>query len=181
MKDYNTKPTEKEIKEVINDSLTNLISSTIKVAVQEAVNKEMSDFISMYSDLKLDDGKQQIVRNGYNPERSITTGVGEIKVKMPKSRDRKSSGINFSSSLLPKYMRRTKSIDELLPVLYLLGISTSNFQTALAPILGEQAKNVSPNVICNLKKKWAEELDVWRKRSLKDKKYVYWWVDGIYL
>lgn len=131
--------------------------------------------------MKLEDGKQQVVRNGYNPERRITTGVGTVNIRMPKVRDRKQTGINFNSVLIPPYMRRSKSIDELLPLLYLQGISTSKFQESLSPILGEDAKNISANVICKLKEKWLSELEVWRTRDLSNKHYVYWWADGVYI
>ena len=112
--------------------------------------------------------------------RNVATGVGNVKVKLPKVRDRKGSGIQFHSLLVPPYMRRAKTIDELLPLLYLQGISTNHFQEALAPILGENAKNVSPQVICRLKEQWRDELKAWQNCSLSDKRYVYWWVDGIY-
>lgn len=163
------------------DTLTDLVRTTAKAAIQEAINAEVTEFINDYKNMKLEDGKQQVVRNGYNPERTITTGIGSVKVKMPKVRDRKKSGISFTSVLIPPYMRRSKSIDELLPLLYLQGISTSKFKDALAPILGNDAKNISANVICKLKEKWFAELDQWRSRDLSNKHYVYWWADGIYI
>jgi transposase-like protein len=123
-----------------------------------------------------------VVKNGYHPERSITTGVGSVEVKVPRVRDRKDdSNITFNSSLIPPYMRRAKSLDELLPLLYLKGLSTNSFQSALTPILGDKAKNISPNVICKLKQGWLAELEKWKAKPLANKQYVYWWVDGVYL
>ena len=165
----------------VKDALTNVIRTAANKAIHEAIMLELKDFMDSVSDLKLDTGNQQVVRNGYQPERKVSTGVGNVTVKVPKVRDRKGTGIKFHSLLIPPYMRRAKTIDELLPLLYLQGISTSHFQEALAPILGKNAKNVSPQVICRLKEKWHDELIQWQKRSLSDKRYVYWWVDGIYL
>ncbi|WP_119344044.1 IS256 family transposase [Facilibium subflavum] len=165
----------------VKDALTGVIREAANKAIHEAIMVELKEFMESLSDLRLDDGKQQVVRNGYQPERNVATGVGNVKVKLPKVRDRKGSGIQFHSLLVPPYMRRAKTIDELLPLLYLQGISTNHFQAALAPILGENAKNVSPQVICRLKAQWRDELKAWQNCSLSDKRYVYWWVDGIYL
>ena len=165
----------------VKDALTGLIREAANKAINEAIMTELKVFMDALSHLKLDDGKQQLVRNGYQPQREVATGIGNVKVKLPKIRDRKGSGIKFHSLLVPPYMRRAKTIDELLPLLYLQGISTNHFKQALKPILGENAKNLSPQVICRLKEKWSDELKAWQKRSLSDKRYVYWWVDGIYL
>ena len=159
-----------------------LIRSAAKQAIQSAVLEEINEFVDQFKSLKLEDGKLQVVKNGYHPERSITTGVGTVAVTVPRSRDRKNnSNITFNSSLIPPYMRRAKSLDELLPLLYLKGLSTNSFQSALAPILGDKAKNISPNVICRLKEGWLAELEKWKAKPLTNKQYVYWWVDGVYL
>jgi len=158
-----------------------LIREAANKAIHEAILVELKEFMDSLADLKLDDGKHQVVRNGYHPTREVATGVGNVKVTVPKVRDRKGTGIQFHSLLIPPYMRRAKTIDELLPLLYLQGISTNHFQQALAPILGENAKNLSAQVICRLKETWHAELALWRSRSLSDKHYVYWWIDGIYL
>ena len=165
----------------VKDALTGLIREAANKAIHEAILVELKEFMDSLADLKLDDGKHQVVRNGYHPTREVATGFGNVKVTVPKVRDRKGTGIQFNSLLIPPYMRRAKTIDELLPLLYLQGISTNHFQQALAPILGENAKNVSAQVICRLKETWHAELALWRSRSLSDKHYVYWWVDGIYL
>jgi putative transposase len=116
------------------------------------------------------------------PERPIQTGIGSIEVKVPRVRDRAPlDKIKFSSSIVPPYLRRSKSMDELLPLLYLKGISTGAFQESLTPLFGEQAKNLSPGVISRLKSAWESEYYQWHKRDLSKKTYVYWWVDGIYL
>ncbi len=165
----------------LKDALTDLIRNAAHKAINDAITLEVKEFIESLSHLKLEDGKQQVVRNGYHPERQIATGIGKVAVKLPKVRDRNSTGIKFHSLLIPPYMRRAKSIDELLPLLYLQGISTNHFQQALEPMLGKGAKNVSASVISGLKKKWDGELKQWQNRSLSGKEYVYWWVDGIYL
>jgi putative transposase len=128
----------------------------------------------------LDNGHNRLVRNGYLPERTVQTGVGDLPVKVPRVRD-KNSELNFTSSIIPPYMKRSASIEKLLPLLYLKGISTGDFQEVLTPIFGEQAKNLSPGVISRLKADWEQEYDSWAKRDLSNKHYVYWWADGIYL
>ena len=160
----------------IKDGLSDLIRSAAKQAIQSAVLEEINEFVDQFKSLKLEDGKLQVVKNGYHPERSITTGVGSVSVTVPRSRDRKDdSNLTFNSSLIPPYMRRAKSLDELLPLLYLKGLSTNSFQSALAPILGDKAKNISPNVICRLKEGWLAELEKWKAKTLTNKQYVYWW------
>ena len=141
---------------------------------------ELKELLDTYDDIKTSDGKQAVVRNGYLPERTIQTGIGHIKIQLPKVRDHSGSGIKFNSNILPPYLKRTKSIDELIPWLYLKGISTGDYSQALQAILGEQAKGLSANTICRLKSKWLEEYESWRTRDLSDKRYVYWWADGIY-
>ena len=121
-----------------------------------------------------------MVRNGYLPERTIQTGIGDVEVKVPKVRDRSSSGICFNSSLLPPYLKRTRSVEELLPWLYLKGISTGDYQEALSALLGEHAQGLSSNTISRLKMQWQEEHRQWSLRDLSDQRYVYIWADGIY-
>lgn len=136
--------------------------------------------IYRYAQLKTADGRAAVVRNGYLPEREIQTGIGAVKVKVPKVRDRSGAGIKFNSRLLPPYLRRTESLDELLPWLYLKGISTGDFGEALQALLGEQAKGLSAATISRLKARWQEEHRQWRQRDLSSKRYVYWWADGVY-
>ena len=120
------------------------------------------------------------MRNGYLPARTITTGVGEVEVQVPKVRDRTGSGIKFNSSLLPPYLKRARSVEEVLPWLYLKGVSTGDFAEALSALLGPEAKGLSAATISRLKAKWQEEHSAWQTRSMRHKRYVYVWADGIY-
>ena len=180
------KDTANNVKSIVEngfeDALTEIISSFAKEAIAQAVQIELGDFIDQFKENKIEGGKAQIVRNGYRPERNISTAAGQVEIQLPRIRDRKDgSSITFQSSLLPPYIRRTKSLDDLLPILYLNGISTNKFQDALQPILGHNAQNVSPKVIATLKESWQSELKQWRQSGLEDKQYAYWWVDGVYL
>ena len=131
------------------------------------------------------DGRQRVVRHGYGPERSIQTGIGALEVRRPKVRDRAGvlaeRKIRFSSAILPRWARRSKSLDALLPVLYLRGVSTGDFQEALAAILGTDAPNLSPTVISRLTGEWQQDYDRWQRRDLSARRYVYIWADGVYL
>jgi len=126
----------------------------------------------------------RVVRHGYLPERSVQTGIGPVAVRRPRVRDRQPEGvggrIRFTSSILPPYLRRAKSVEELLPWLYLKGISTGGFGEALAALLGPDAPGLSPTTITRLKMAWADEYERWTRRDLSAKRYVYFWADGIY-
>ena len=171
------------VESVVQDSLSEFIRQSSQKMLRVAIEEEVAAFIEEYKGLSISNGHGQVVRNGYLPERSISTGVGEIKVTMPRVRDRSKNPekIQFTSNLIPKYMRRTATLDTMLPLLYLKGLSVNSFQSALAPMLGENAKNISPGVISRLKSVWLEEYNDWRKRDLSDKHYVYMWADGVYL
>lgn len=176
---------ENPAKTIVDDQLTQFIRESAQQMLRVAVEAEVMDFINQHQDLNTSDGKRRVVRNGYLPEREVQTGVGTVKVKLPRTRDRNSDGdevsIEFTSNLIPKYMRRTATLDVLLPLLYLKGISTGDFPSALEPMLGANAKSISPSVISRLKSDWYNELQAWQTRYLSNKHYVYWWVDGIYL
>ena len=163
-----------------SDLLTDILRAGAQKLLATAIETEIDDFLIKH---KTESGKARFVRNGYLPERSIQTGIGEVAVTVPRVRDRQpnNDGVKFLSAIVPKYLRRTKSINDFLPLLYLKGISTNDFVETLAPIFGDDAKNLSPGVIGRLKSKWEEEYDVWRKRSFKNKNYVYFWADGIHL
>jgi putative transposase len=152
--------------------------------LQTAIEKEVSAFIEKNKHNTDTNGYRLAVRNGYKPERDILTGIGPIKIKQPRVDDRKLRKINneqaFTSEILPRFLRRVPSIDNLIPVLYLKGISTGDFSTALSSILGDGVKNLSANTIVRLKEGWEAEYKDWSKRDLSNKKYVYFWVDGIY-
>ena len=169
---------------VVEDHLTTFLRERAKEMLMVAIDQEASEFISSYADEKLNNGQQRVVRNGFLPTRCIQTGIGNIDVKVPRVRDRSpeaESHIRFCSNLVPKYMRRSASLDVFLPLLYLKGISTGEFQRTLSPLLGEKAKNLSPKVISGLKQGWYRDYEKWQQRSLAEKEYVYFWVDGIYL
>jgi putative transposase len=146
---------------------------------------EADAFVAQWNDLKLPDGRDRVVRHDHGPQRAIQTGVGPVEVRRAKVRDRAHVGavdkIRFTSSILPKWARRTKSLDALLPILYLRGVSTGDFQEALGALLGKDAPNLSPAVIARLTSEWQADYDAWQKRDLSARRYVYVWADGVYL
>ncbi len=165
------------------DPLTEVLREGARKLLIHALEAEVQGFLKEYEQIRDHAGKRQIVRSGYGPERKIQTGIGEILVKAPKVTDRRkqvSAKIRFTSSILPPYLRRTKSIEELLPWLYLKGISTGDFGEALSALLGKNAPGLSASTISRLKETWSDELKQWQQRSLKGKEYVYFWVDGIH-
>ena len=164
------------------DHLTELLRSGCQEILATALEAEISSFISEYQDLRDDSDRKRIVRNGYLPQRDIQTGLGQVPARVPRSRDRQPGvePIRFRSTLLPPYIRRTRSIDELLPWLYLKGISTGDFSEALESLLGSDAPGLSSTTICRLKSRWQDDLAEWKLQDLSEKRYVYWWVDGIY-
>ena len=166
---------------LVTDVLSDILRSSAQKMLQLAIEEEVQNFITMYQAKLLSNGNKQIVRNGYLPERNIQTGIGEMAVKVPRVRDRGKEDIKFTSNLIPQYMRRTVTIDVLLPLLYLKGISTNDFADSFEPILGSSPKNLSPNVISRLKAGWHDQYLLWRTRDLSKKKYVYFWADGVYL
>lgn len=165
--------------DTINDPLTQLIKDGARKLIGQALEAELQELLSQFSDQTVD-GKQRVVRNGFLPEREIQTGVGPVEVKVPKVRDRAAQGVKFNSTLIPPYLKKTKSVEEFLPWLYLKGISTGDFNEALQALLGEEAKGLSANTISRLKSKWEEERNTWSKRDLSLKHYVYIWADGVY-
>ena len=151
--------------------------------LQQALENEITEYLAKHAMKTDENGHQLVVRNGYNPEREIVTGLGPFSVKAPRVDDRKLDPEidgRFSSSILPRYLRKIPSIDNLIPVLYLKGISTNGFQDALSSILGEGAKGLSAANIVRLKKCWEDEYLVWEKRDLSGKEYAYIWADGIH-
>ena len=167
--------------ESASDVLSSLLRQGAQQLLTQAIEEEITLFLSRNNSSPQPTQAAQVVRNGYLPERNIQTGIGDICVKIPRVRDRSRSGIQFTSNLIPKYMRRTKNIEELLPVLYLKGISTGDFEEALMSLVGDKAKGMSATTICRLKQVWQDDYDVWRQRDLSKKRYIYIWVDGIYL
>jgi transposase-like protein len=169
----------------VDDPLTNILRSGARQLLAQAVEMEAEAFLAAMKDLKLPDGRDRLVRHGHGPERTIQTGIGGVEVARVKIRDRAAAEdgerIRFRSAILPLWARRTKSLDALLPVLYLRGISTGDFQEALAALLGKDAPNLSPAVISRLTAEWLGEYERWQKRDLSARRYVYVWADGVFL
>ncbi len=169
---------------LITDPLTGVLRAGARRLLADAVEAEVEAFIGAHADLSDDGGRRRVVRHGYLPERSVQTGIGPVVVRRPRVRDRQPEGvggrIRFTSSILPPYLRRAKSVEELLPWLYLKGISTGGFGEALAALLGPDAPGLSPTTITRLKMAWADEYERWTRRDLSAKRYVYFWADGIY-
>jgi putative transposase len=168
----------------IDDPITDILRSGARKLLAEALEAEIETFISQYRDLKDDQDHRRIVRNGHLPERDIQTGIGPVPVKVPRARDRQpeegSEPIRYHSSLLPRYLRKTKSMEGLIPWLYLKGISTNDFSEALSALVGKDAPGLSAPTISRLKAIWKEDLEKWQKRDLTHKRYVYIWADGVY-
>jgi transposase-like protein len=171
--------------DAINDPLSEIAREGARRMLAQVLIAEADAFVAMWKDVKLPDGRDRIVRHGHGPHRAIQTGVGPVEVRRAKVRDRGNveaeEKIRFSSAVLPKWARRTKSLDALLPVLYLRGVSTGDFQEALAALLGKEAPNLSPAVISRLTAEWQADYDAWQKRDLSARRYVYVWADGVYL
>ena len=169
----------------VDDPLTELAREGARRMLAQVLIAEADAFVAQWKDLQLPDGRDRIVRHGHGPHRAIQTGVGPVEVRRAKVRDRGEVGteekIRFSSSILPKWARRTKSLDALLPVLYLRGVSAGDFQEALAALLGKDAPNLSAAVIARLTAEWQVDYDAWQKRDLSARRYVYVWADGVYL
>lgn len=159
--------------------LENLARTGAQHMLQQALELELQEYLEKHAQERDAEGKRMVVRNGYHPERSIQSGIGPLQITQPRVDDRKTDQ-RFSSAILPKYLRRVPSVDNLIPCLYLKGISTGDFSEALKAILGEQASGLSATNIVRLKQVWEEEYRTWSKRDLRDKEYVYIWVDGIY-
>jgi len=171
--------------EEIDDPLTNILRLSARQLLTQAIEVEVETFLATMKDLKLADGRARVVRHGHGPARTIQTGIGPVEVARVKIRDRGASSdgerIRFSSAILPLWARRTRSLDALLPVLYLRGISTGDFQDALTALLGKDAPNLSPAVVSRLTAEWQGEYERWQKRDLSARRYVYVWADGVFL
>ena len=159
--------------------LQELLKKGAQQLLAQAIEAELAILLEKYENETIN-GLKRVVRNGYQPERNIQTGLGDIEVKVPKVRDRKNEGVKFNSSLVPPYLKRTKNIEELIPWLYLRGISTGDMQPALVSLLGDDAKGLSANTVSRLKSSWEEEYKQWSTHPLDKRRYVYIWADGIY-
>ena len=167
-----------------DDPLTEVLRQGARTLLAQAIEAEVATFLASHAELVDAAGRRRLVRNGFLPERTIQTGIGEVSVRQPRVRDRSvgpSDGkIRFTSAILPRYLRRTRSLEELLPWLYLKGISSGDFSEALAALLGPDAPGLSATTISRLKEAWQADLDIWQGRDLTGKRYVYFWVDGVY-
>jgi transposase-like protein len=164
------------------DVLSEILREGAQQMLTTAIEAEVAEWIEAHRHLQDSRGHRQVVRNGYLPERSITTGIGPVKIRQPRVHDRRQSEERevFSSKILPPYLRKTKSIEELLPWLYLKGISTGDFNEALQALVGPECPGLSASTVTRLLEGWQEEYQAWSKRSLKDKHFVYLWVDGVH-
>jgi putative transposase len=169
-----------------DDPLTEVLRNGARALLAQAVEAEVADFLARHADLKTEEGYQRVVRHGHLPEREVMTGIGPVTVRQPRVRDRGAGAeatdrIRFTPMILPPYARRSRSLEVLLPVLYLKGISTGDFEEALAALLGKDAPGLSASTIARLKEVWIDEHARWQKRDLSARRYVYVWADGIYL
>jgi len=171
--------------ETTRDALTEVLREGAQKLIAEAVQAELEELLEQYEGQQDGQGRQRLVRNGYLPQREVQTGIGGIPVRIPRIRDRgcgqeSEEIIRFRSSLVPPYLRRSKSVKELLPLLYLKGISTGDFRDALSALLGADAPGLSAKTISRLKQQWVQDYEQWRKRDLSKKRYLYVWADGVY-
>ena len=163
--------------------LDDLVREGARRMLQSAIDAEVDAFIARYSDRLDANGRRLVVKNGSLPAREILTGAGPVEVRQGRVRDNTPDPerrVQFSASVLPAYLRRTDAIEELIPWLYLKGVSTGDFGEALQALVGERARGLSANVVVRLKEQWADEYEAWCKRDLSGKRYVYLWADGIY-
>lgn len=164
-----------------HDALTTILRSGAQRLLAEAVEAEVAEWIDSHAHVTDDAGRRQVVRNGYLPKRSILTGIGSVEVEQPRVLDRRGGeGEPFSSKILPPYLRKTRSLEELIPWLYLKGVSTGDFSEALSALVGPDAHGLSASTITRLKEGWEGEFQEWTNRSLEGKQYVYLWADGVH-
>lgn len=164
------------------DVLMDVLRDGARAMLRHALEVEVAQYLLGTDDQRDEKGRHLVVRNGYLPRRTLQTGLGPLEVEQPRVADRRPEGERerFRSQILPPYLRRTKNVDELIPWLYLKGVSTGDFTEALAALVGPQAKGLSPSTIVRLKEHWAQEYAGWSQRDLQGKEYVYVWVDGVY-
>ena len=169
----------------VDDPLTAVLRSGARRLLAQAIEAEAEAFLATMKGVRLPDGRERVVRHGHAPERLVQTGIGPVAVRRVKLRDRGAGDgaerIRFTSAILPRWARRTRSLDALLPILYLRGVSTGDFQEALGALLGKDAPNPSPSAIARLRGEWEADFTRWQRRDLSARRYVYLWADGVYL
>ena len=162
------------------DPLSELLRQGARQLIQQAVEAELATFLTGFEQRKLSDGRTAVVRNGYQPERQIQTGIGAVSVQIPKVRAKDGSPVTFRSALVPPYVRKARSLEAALPWLYLKGISTGEMHSALSVLVGADAQGLSASTVARLKAQWGQEYQAWCTRRLDQDQWVYLWVDGIY-
>ena len=172
-------------RDAIDDPVTAVLRSGARRLLAQAIEAEADAFLATMKDMQLADGRDRVVRHGHGPERQVQTGIGPVAVQRVRLRDRGAvetgERIRFTSAILPRWARRTRSLDALLPILYLRGVSMGDFQEALAALLGKDAPNLSPSVVARLRTEWEADYTRWQRRDLSARRYVYIWADGVYL
>jgi putative transposase len=183
MSDVPTLPVEKGGIEVTLDDLAREGARRMIAAALEA---EVEQYVSSFTEEVDEDGKRLVVRNGHARERRVTVGSGTVPVRAPRINDKRideetGERKRFSSRILPKYARRSPKVTEVLPILYLRGLSTGDFGPALRDLLGEDAAGLSASSIVRLTESWQAEHEAFRKRELRFHQYAYWFVDGVHV
>ncbi|MCX6579759.1 MAG: IS256 family transposase [Candidatus Aminicenantes bacterium] len=184
MKDFTAKFEESLPENFFKTTFQDLARKGAELMLRLALETEIKDFIEGHCAKKMPDGRQRIVRNGYHPERRIQTGIGDVSVKVPRSRDQEWTDDNkeqilYQSQMIPKYLRRSENIEDFLPFLYLHGVSSTRFSDVLSQLVGKPV-SFSPGSLNRLKEAWEQEYQKWKCQDMTKKRYVYWWVDGIY-
>lgn len=165
-----------------SDPFTDVVRAGARKLIEQAIHAELAALMAAFSDDKLEDGRRRLVRHGHLPEREVLTGIGPVSVKVPRVRDRKpgEDKITFTPSILPRYLRKARSVEDLLPWLYLKGVSTGDFTEALEALLGSNAKGLSAKTVTRLKADWWKDYEAWQKRDLSNRRFLYIWADGVY-
>jgi len=160
-----------------SDLFTDVLRDGARKLIEQAINAELAALMAAFSEEKLEDGRARLVRHGHLPEREVLTGIDPVPVKVPRVRDRNpgEDKITFTPSILPRYLRKAKSVEELLPWLYLKGVSTGDFTEALEALLGPNAKGLSAKTIARLKADWWKDYEAWQKRDLGARRFFYIW------
>jgi len=167
-------------REPARDALNELLIQGAQRMLQAAIEAEVDEFVEHFAERRTENGRAAVVRNGRQPARDIQTGIGPVKVEVPKVRSRDGEPVSFRSALVPPYVRKTRSLEAALPWLYLKGVSSGEMSAALEVLVGPDAKGLSASTVSRLKQAWAAEYDAWCQRSLADDRWVYLWVDGIH-
>lgn len=182
MLDNKVRSLENHHRTLVPDPLTEILRTGARRLIEQAIEAELEELLDATRLLRDDAGRRRVVRNGHLPEREVQTGIGPVAVSVPRVHDRSGEGgrIRFTSNILPKYVRRTRSLEALIPWLYLKGVSTGDFSEALAALLGPDAPGLAPATIARLKASWQADLEAWKQRDLTGRHYVYLWADGVY-